>query len=375
MTFPRIALKRTIAALLACAAVGGTPASAKPAPQHARNVIVFLGDAGGLPTLNAAGILAHDKPQSLYIQSMPHIGLSDTSSSDRWVTDSAAGMTAIMTGHKTGNGVVSMAPGTDGAPYKTLLEYAEERGLATGVVTNMKIWDATPAACYAHVPSRKDKDDIFAQMLAPRFGNGVDILLGKGKADALASYAARGTSAETAFAAAGYRFGDDPALIGTASRTVVLRDTDFAPIPAVTATVRQLARNPKGYFLMVEWDMHTDDPQTGLRHVIEMDDMIRQISAVAGKDTLIVFTADHSFGLRLMGGKRDTSLAPQFAAEADKAGATPASNGVISVEDGHSGEEVIVAASGPGAEQVRGFFPDTRLFEIMLQAFGWRREP
>ena len=65
MTFPRIALKRTITALLACAAVTSTPAIATPAPQHARNVIVFLGDAGGLPTLNAAGILAHDKPQSL----------------------------------------------------------------------------------------------------------------------------------------------------------------------------------------------------------------------------------------------------------------------------------------------------------------------
>jgi alkaline phosphatase len=381
MTYPRIKAsarngsKRALAitALLACGIGGSAPASAKPEPQRARNVIVFLGDAGGLPTLNAAGILAHDKPQSLYIQSMPHIGLSDTSSTNNWVTDSAAGMTAIMTGRKTDNGVVSMAPGAGGMPFKTLLEYAEERGLSTGVVTNMKIWDATPAACYAHVPSRKNKDDIFAQMLAPRFGNGVDILLGKGKADALTSYAARGTSAEKAFAAAGYRFGDDPALIGTAGRAVVLRDADFAPIPAVTATVQQLARNPKGYFLMVEWDMHTDDPQEGLRHVIEMDDMIRQISAVAGKDTLIVFTADHSFGLRLMGGKRGTPLAAQFGAEAAKPGATLANNEVISVEDGHSGEEVLVAASGPGAEQIHGFFPNTHLFDVMLKAFGWRR--
>jgi alkaline phosphatase len=39
-------------------------------------------------------------------------------------------MTAIMTGHKSGNGMVSMAPGAGGAPYMTLLEYAEERGLS-----------------------------------------------------------------------------------------------------------------------------------------------------------------------------------------------------------------------------------------------------
>ena len=41
------------------------------------------------------------------------------------------------------------------------------------------------------------------------------------------------------------------------------------------------------------------------------------------------------------------------------------------MEDGHTGEEVIAAASGPGAEQVRGFLPNTRLFEIMMTAFGW----
>jgi alkaline phosphatase len=363
-----------IAAAFIGSAANAKPATATAEPQQARNVILFLGDAGGLPTLNAAGILAHDKPQSLFIHAMPHVGLSDTSSTDRWVTDSAAGMTAIMTGHKTGNGVVSMAPGAGGAPLKTLLEYAEERGLSTGVVTNMNIWDATPAACYAHVPSRKNKNDIFAQMLAPRFGNGVDILLGKGKADALASYAARGTTAEKAFASAGYRFGEDPALIGTSARAVVLRDEEYAPIPAVTATVQQLARNSKGYFLMVEWDMHTDDPQKGLRHAIEMDDMIRQISAIASKDTLIVFTADHSFGLRLMEGKRGTPLAAQFAAEAAKPGSTPASNGVISVEDGHSGEEVIVAASGPGAERVHGFFANTKLFDVMLAALGWPKD-
>ncbi|RDE06051.1 alkaline phosphatase [Sphingomonas aracearum] len=349
----------------------------RPAAQRARNVIVFLGDAGGVPTLNAGGILAHDRPQSLFIQSMPYVGLSDTSSLNQWVTDSGAGMTAIMTGRKTNNSMVSVVPDATGAtvtPLKTVLEYAEERGLSTGVVTNMKIWDATPAATYAHVASRKNKDEIFRQMLAPRFGNGVDILIGKGRADALASFGARQTTAEQAFTAAGYRFGEDPALIAQAGRAAVLRDADFEPIPAVEATVRQLSRNPKGYFLMVEWDMHTNDPQKGLRHVVEMDDMIRRISAIAGKDTLILFTADHSFGLRLNGGKRATPLAEQFAAAAAKPGATVGANDVIGVEDGHTGEEVIAAASGPGAEQVHGFFPNTRLFQVILAAFGWSPE-
>lgn len=345
--------------------------------QEARNVIVFLGDAGGLSTVNAAGILAHDKPQSLFIQSMPNVGLSDTSSLNRWVTDSGAGMTAIMTGYKTNNSMVSAVPTGAGdavRPVKSFLEYAEQRGLSTGVVTNMKIWDATPAATYAHVASRKDKDEIFRQMLAPRFGNGVDILIGKGRADAIASFASRQTTMEQAFAKAGYQLGEDPALVKQSGRAAILRDSDYAPLPAVEATIAQLARNPKGYFLMVEWDMHTDNPTKGLQHVIEMDDMIRRVSAIAGKDTLILFTADHSFGLRMGGGNRGAPLAEQFAAEAAKPDVTAATNKVISVQDGHTGEEVIAAASGPGADKVRGFMANTRLFDIMMAAVGWKRD-
>src|SRR5215472_1371171 len=76
------------------------------AQQRARNVILFLGDAGGIPTLSAASIHGYKQPRALFIQHMPHIGLSETSSSDSWVTDSAAGMTAIVTGYKTTNGTL-----------------------------------------------------------------------------------------------------------------------------------------------------------------------------------------------------------------------------------------------------------------------------
>ena len=382
---------RMIAAALLATALMGHGVAAKPTPKPAarpigakaatpaarpRNIILFLGDAGGIPTLNAGGLMAHDRPLALFIQSMPHIGLSETSARNRWVTDSAAGMTAIMSGNKTDNGMVGMVPAASpgGAPVAvpSFMEVAQARGLSTGVVTNQPIWDATPAACFAHVPSRKDKDAIFAQMLAPRQGKGVDVLIGRGLADADAAFGRRGTDAATAFTRAGYRFGSDPALVAQAPRAAILRDTAFEPTPAVEATVRQLARNPKGYVLMVEWDMHTDDPLKGLRHVAEMDAMIRRIRAVAGPDTLILFTADHSFGLRMTGGDKATPLAAQYAAASAKPGTTAANNPVISVEDSHSGEEVLAAADGPGAEAVHGFFPNTRLFHVMMEAFGWK---
>lgn len=91
-------------------------------------------------------------------------------------------------------------------------------------------------------------------------------------------------------------------------------------------------------------------PEAGLRHVVEMDDMIRRVAAIAGADTLILFTADHSFGLRMRGGTKGTPLKEQYAAASANPGVTPATHPVIGVEDHHTGEEVIAAASGPGAE-------------------------
>ena len=71
------------------------------AEEDAKNVILFLGDGTGVATVHAASVLGHGKPQALYIHSMPHVGLSETSAASTWNTDSAAGMTAIVTGQKS----------------------------------------------------------------------------------------------------------------------------------------------------------------------------------------------------------------------------------------------------------------------------------
>jgi len=47
----------------------------------------------------------------------------------------------------------------------------------------------------------------------------------------------------------------------------------------------------------------------------------------------------------------------------------------MAAEGSHSGEEVVVAAQGPGAELVRGFMPNTRIFQIMMAAYGWKETP
>src|ERR1700716_1820152 len=128
------------------------------ASAQAKNVILFIGDGAGISSLNAASILGYGKPQALYVQKMAHLALADTSSAKEWVTDGAACASAWATGHKTRNGVISMSADAerdvkDGEIYKTVMEYAMEHGLSTGVVSNEDrtgVTDAVVSAFYAH---------------------------------------------------------------------------------------------------------------------------------------------------------------------------------------------------------------------------------
>jgi alkaline phosphatase len=43
----------------------------------------------------------------------------------------------------------------------------------------------------------------------------------------------------------------------------------------------------------------------------------------------------------------------------------------VTLLDDHTGEEVPVLARGPGSERVQGFVPNTRIFDWIVQAYGW----
>lgn len=350
--------------------------------RKARNVILFLADAGGVPVLSAASLMAYGEPLRLHIQQWPHLGLSETSPVDAFVSDSANGMSAIVTGVKTRNGVISQGPDavrgeTDGQPTKTILEYAEERDLLTGVVTSQSIADATPAAVYAHWNDRADWGDIFPQAFAPRFGNGVDVLFGAGREAVGTQLAARGSSFETLSASH-----DRPIY----ARLEDAPDADTRPVVVAealdvrVATLRALdllERSPTGYLLVVEWDAHTDDPRAGLQNLADFDRLIAEIqSRVNLNETLLLFTADHSFALQVDGGRRGEPLLEGYDAwnaSRDESDIVRLKN--VLVHDTHTAEEVPVLAIGPGAEQVRGYFSNTKLFGIIMAAWGWTPNP
>ena len=354
------------------------------AQEPARNVVLFLADAGGIAAINAASFHGYGSPQKLFIQQMPHIGLSDTSPVGSYVSDSAAGMTAIVTGQKTRNGVISQSADAqrevrDGQPLKTILEYAEERGLSTGIVTNDAITGATPAALYAKANDRGMTALIFRQFFTPRFGDGPDIAIGAGRPAIARALAETGADIETLGSSNGrpvLRTLDD--FRPEASRALVVFESgDYAPAVAVGRTLEVLSRNPKGYFLMVEWDSHTDRVREGLEHLLALDRVIAQTARTVGPDTLLLFTADHSFDLRVRGG---TTAAPLLVGLEEAEAAARAeerrdiSTRSIRMENSHTAEEVLVAAQGPGSERVHGYLANSDLFGIMMSALGWQPE-
>jgi alkaline phosphatase len=167
---------------------------------------------------------------------------------------------------------------------------------------------------------------------------------------------------------AGYALLSSPEAVGPDStRAVGLTDASDYDLSAVVANaVSALSRNPKGYFLMVEWDLHTDDVKKGLDRTLVVDRVIRETVEKAGPRTLVIFTADHSFDIRLRGGAKGLPLLPE-----PTSGSEPPATPPLRVDGGHTGEEVVVAAQGPGARRVHGFIANTDLFRIMMAAYGW----
>jgi alkaline phosphatase len=296
------------ATLSGCATAPPATAATSAAGDRARNVIFFLGDGMGINTLTATRIYAVGEAGELTIDTLPESAFVKTYSNDAQVTDSAASMSAYMTGVKQNNGVISMsgdtraiAPAADGGsrcangePVPTLLELAKARGLATGIVTTTSVTDATPAATYAHACHRKLQNQIAAALVpggagynkalskAPSAaqGEGIDVVFGGGAQyfrpqagggkrtdgrDLLAELRAQGY--RTAFDAAGFA-----ALAPSTQPAIALFGEDDLAFdaerdPARQPSLAEMTRkavvllgqrggkgdaNGRGFFLMVE---------------------------------------------------------------------------------------------------------------------------
>ena len=341
-----------------------------PARALAKNVILFLGDGMSLDTVVASRILEGQgrgesgEENALAFESFPHVALVRTYNTDQQVPDSAGTMSAIMTGVKTRAGVISMdervTPGTYGEDFDayiapTLLERAEERGLSTGVVTTTTVTHATPAACYSHAADRTWQvdgrlpaealragyPDIARQLVEFQHGDGLEVALGGGRRFFLPVGAPdpedpdwqgeRGDERdltqewlERRPRSAYVWNAEQLAAIDPAQTDHLLglfapdnlhfefeRSKDRAGEPSLSEmTVRAieiLARNPKGFFLMVEGGKidhghHDGNAYRALTETIELSNAVRAaLGRVDLAETLVLVTADHGHTLTMGG--------------------------------------------------------------------------
>jgi alkaline phosphatase len=137
--------------------------------RNPKNVIMFLGDGMGDSEITAARYYYAGAGGRLRMDALPFTGEQTTWSVKPgagptylpdYVPDSASTGTAWSTGKKTIDERISQGPSTalnvpgDNTAFRTVLELAQKRGIATGDVSTAEITDATPAVMGSHISNR-----------------------------------------------------------------------------------------------------------------------------------------------------------------------------------------------------------------------------
>lgn len=327
-----------------------------------KNIILLIGDGMGVTQLYSGFTLNLGQ---LNINKFKSIGFSITYSAFNYTTDSGAGATAISAGEKTYNGAIAVTK--DSVVCKTILEYAEDWGLSTGLVSTSSITHATPASFIAHQVSRDYYEEIAADFLM----TDIDVFIGGGRNNFTTRRDKRDLVQE--LRAKGYQvvYSMDSIKNITQGKLAGLNVPDHNPayiegrgdmLPSAAATaINILDNNKKGFFLMVEgshidWGAHANNTLYVANEVVDFDRAIGKAMEFAEKDkkTLVIVTADHETGgMAIMDGNYKTGkVSAKF------------------VTASHTGVMVPVFAWGPGAELFQGIQDNTELFYKMMTLLG-----
>ncbi|XP_055335624.1 alkaline phosphatase-like isoform X2 [Paramacrobiotus metropolitanus] len=345
----------------------------------AKNVIVFLGDGMGVTTVTAARILKGQldgksgEEGYLHFDRFPHTGLLKAYSNDKQVSESSASGTALFSGMKVNSETIGLDSSAVPKECKNshlhhidgLLLWAQQAGKSTGIISNTRVVDSTPASLYAHTPeedwevdsaipaSQRELGckDISVQLIDDLPGRNINVILGGGRLSFLPqnhldeesnSYGKRldGRNLVEEWmhdkrrrnASAGYMQNKEDlknmanaenefllGLFNPEKMSFAWDRGDSSPEPALdemaVAAVRVLRRNPKGFFLMIEGGLIDDAHHRGmaanaLHETIALDKAVRAIDDCTHEnDTLLVVVADHSHSLLFLGyQKRGTSI-------------------------------------------------------------------
>ena len=340
--------------------------TAPPSPIKAKNIILLIGDGMGLSQITAA---MYANKNRINLEKFPVVGLQKTHASDKLVTDSAASATSLASGVKTYCGATGVD--TDTVAVKTILELAEEKGMATGLVATSTIVHATPACFYAHEKRRNLYENIAADLLDLE----VDYFVGGGK-----KYFDRRDSDDRNLVdelkKKGYMISDyftEPfgQVITPNKKNFGYFTSDSDPLPvskgrsylyaATKLGIKFLKkRSDRGFFLMAEgsqidWGGHANDSDYIVSELLDFDRVVGNALDFAKKngETLVIVTADHETGgYSVLQNSTMDSLVTAFTTSY------------------HTASMIPVFAYGPGSEAFGGVYDNTTIFYKMKKALG-----
>ena len=290
--------------------------------EHPEKIILVIADGMGFPFLSAYRYFKDGRNATLAADIAPTffdthlVGVASTyPADDTLITDSAASATALATGVKTYNGAISVD--AEGNPIPTIMQHARKQGWLTAAIATTRITHATPAAFFAHVPSRRMENEIADQMSAvdengkPAF----DLLLGSGRRHFVREDAeGNRLSHLRTLSNRGVRVIDSFEQLKTQQRLPLLGLFYEDSFPYVIDDeqrlemmsregIRLLDNTDKPYVLMIEasmvdWCGHANDIACAMHEMAELEELMEYLVAYAAENpnTQIILTADHSTG-------------------------------------------------------------------------------
>jgi alkaline phosphatase len=287
------------------------------AADKPKNIIMVVGDGMGPGYTTAYRYYADDKSTPQVEQTVFDrllVGMASTYPhlSTGYVTDSAAGATALSTGKKSYNGAIGVDHNKQ--PVLTVIEWAKQLGMKTGVAVTSQINHATPAAFTTHNESRHNYNEIadsyYDQKIDDKFT--LDVMLGGG----WDFFIREDRNLVEQFKQAGYQYIDSlqqlpstdvsKPLLGLFAKVGLPEAIDTKNkhrLPALTKTAIKHLENEQGFFLLVEgsqvdWAGHRNDIAMAMSEMHGLALTLEWLESYLEEnpDTLMVVTADHSTG-------------------------------------------------------------------------------
>lgn len=245
----------------------------------------------------------------LWMNTLPVKALVNTSNYRGGITDSAASGTAFACGEKTQNKVLGLDH--KGNPIESVAEMAKKLGWKVGIISSVPLNHATPAAFYAHLPTRYMYDEIIKNLAVSNFNyfGGVSLMLKKKGKEALKSLKNNNYIMISSSKKMPQLDSDKKYIIHSRMPYVIDRNENSGLHLAdyTRLGIKHLYTGKgktKGFFMMVEggkidWSGHANDGGSLIHEVKAFDNAIKvalDFYKKHPKSTTIIVTADHETG-------------------------------------------------------------------------------